>query len=468
MGIVVGCNLFPRVISTAYSVMYNVGKIKIIFYPSYIIQAMLISIACTVGAALVVLKGELMNKPCDLMRAKAPKIGKKILLERITPFWKRMNFNQKVTLRNIFRYKQRMLMTVFGIAGCMAMLVLGFSLNASNDLIVERQFNELWNYDAMVIHNTDSTEEEKNEYKKVLNSIDGFESSINVHQESVTLNKEGMNKQTASLYVPKDEEDFKNYVTLRDRKSKEVYDLIDDGAIINEKLASLLKVKAGDSIEFMDADNESYEVKVSNVVENYTGHTIYMSPKYYEEIFGKDISYNCEFLKMDVEDSEEVSEKLMDCKDVLNVSMISNVVQEAEDSADSLKVVMVVIIVSAGSLAFIVLYNLNNINVSERIRELSTIKVLGFYDNEVTMYIVRENVILTIMGIFAGSVLGRYVYLYILKTAELDNMMMVHEVHFMRYVTAGLVTLFYSVIVMIMMHLKLKKVDMIDALKSVE
>lgn len=468
LGIVVGCNLFPRVISTAYSVMYNVGKIKIIFYPSYIIQTMLISIACTVGAALVVLKGELMNKPCDLMRAKAPKLGKKILLERITPFWKRMNFNQKVTLRNIFRYKQRMLMTVFGIAGCMAMLVLGFSLNASNDLIVERQFNELWNYDAMVIHNTDSTEEEKNEYKKVLNSIDGFESSINVHQESVTLNKEGMNKQTASLYVPKDEEDFKNYVTLRDRKSKEVYDLIDDGAIINEKLASLLKVKAGDSIEFMDADNESYEVKVSNVVENYTGHTIYMSPKYYEEIFGKDISYNCEFLKMDVEDSEEVSEKLMDCKDVLNVSMISNLVQEAEDSADSLKVVMVVIIVSAGSLAFIVLYNLNNINVSERIRELSTIKVLGFYDNEVTMYIVRENVILTIMGIFAGSVLGRYVYLYILKTAELDNMMMVHEVHFMRYVTAGLVTLFYSVIVMIMMHLKLKKVDMIDALKSVE
>ena len=302
----------------------------------------------------------------------------------------------------------------------------------------------------------------------MLNSIDGFESNINIYQESVTLTKEGMNKQTALIYVPEDVEKFKDYVTLRNRKSKEVYDLTDDGVIINEKLANLLKVKAGDSIEFTDADNTTYTVKVSNISENYTGHGIYMSPKYYEEIFGKPVSYNAEFVKMDVEDSEKVSEELMNCEDVLNVSMIDTIAKSAEDSAESLKFVMIVIIVSAGSLAFIVLYNLNNINVSERIRELSTIKVLGFYDNEVTMYIVRENIILTILGILAGSVLGRFVYLYILKTAELDNMMMVHEVHMMRYVTAGLLTLLFSVIVMIMMHLKLKKVDMIDALKSIE
>ena len=468
LGIIVGCNLFPKVISNAYSVMYDLGNIQIKFYPSYIMQSLIISIVCTVGAALLVLRDELKNKPSELMRAKAPKIGKKILLERITPLWKSLSFNQKVTLRNIFRYKQRMLMTVFGIAGCMAMLVLGFSLKASNDLIVERQFGQIWNYDAMVINNTDSSKEDEEKYKEVLNSIEGFESSINIYQESVTLSKEGINKQTASLYVPEDVDKFKDYVTLRNRKSKEIYDLSDDSVIINEKLASLLKIKAGDYIEFKDADNETYKVKVANITENYTGHAIYMSPKYYQEVFGKDVSYNAEFLKMDVENPEEVSEELMNCDNVLNVTMVDTISKSARDSAESLKIVMIVIIVSAGGLAFIVLYNLNNINVSERIRELSTIKVLGFYDNEVTMYIVRENIILTILGILAGSVLGKYVYFYILNTAELDNMMMVHEVHMMRYVTSGLLTLLFSVIVMIMMHLKLKKVNMIDALKSVE
>lgn len=468
LGILVGCNVFPYVIFNAYEVMFNVGKLKIIFYPSFIIQSLVISIACTVGAALAVLKGELTNKPCDLMRAKAPKMGKKILLERITPLWKRLNFNAKVTLRNLFRYKQRMLMTIFGIAGCMAMLVLGFSLKASNSLILERQFGELWNYDTMVIFDDNALEEDDIKYDEILNSIQGFEDNINLHQESVTFKQEGINKQTATLYVPQDTDDFRNYIVLRDRKSHETYSLSDDGVIINEKLAKLLNVKNGDTIIMKDADNETHEVRVAHITENYTSHAVYMSSEYYEKIFGKDVSYNAQLLKMDTLEGEEVSEKIMGCSKVLNVTLVSDLISSAEDSSDSLNLVMIVIIISAGGLAFIVLYNLNNINVSERIRELSTIKVLGFYDNEVTMYILRENVILTILGILAGSVLGKYVYLYIIKTAELDNMMMVPEVHIMRYVIAGGLTLLFSVIVMVMMHLKLKKVNMIDALKSVE
>lgn len=467
LGIIAGCNIFPYIIFNAYSALYHVGKLEIIFYPSYIIQSLVISIACTVGAALVVLRGELSNKPCDLMRAKAPKMGKKILLERITPLWRRLNFNQKVTLRNIFRYKQRMLMTVFGIAGCMAMLVLGFSLKASNDLIVERQFGQLWNYDALVIFN-DVDEEESQKYDEMLNSIDGFKGALNVYQESVTLNKEGINKQTAAICLPEDIEGFKDYITLRDRKSKEIYNLDDEGVVINEKLAKLMGVKIGDYIEFSNSDNETFKVKVEHITENYTSHYIYMSPKYYESIFHKDLKFNSQYIKLDTDNTEDVSEEIVDSSKVLSLTLVSDLIKSAEESSESLNLVMVVIILSAGGLAFIVLYNLNNINVSERIRELSTIKVLGFYDNEVTMYILRENVILTILGILAGSVLGKYVYLYILKTAELDNMMMVPEVHLMRYVTAGVLTLFFSVIVMIMMHIKLKKVNMIDALKSVE
>lgn len=467
LGIIAGCNIFPYIIFNAYSALYHVGKLEIIFYPSYIIQSLVISIACTVGAALVVLRGELLNKPCDLMRAKAPKMGKKILLERITPLWRRLNFNQKVTLRNIFRYKQRMLMTVFGIAGCMAMLVLGFSLKASNDLIVERQFGQLWNYDALVIFN-DVDEEESIKYDEMLNSIDGFKGNINIYQESVTLNKEGINKQTAAICLPEDVEGFKDYITLRDRKSKEIYDLDDEGVVINEKLAKLMGVKAGDYLEFSNSDNKTFKVKVNHITENYTSHYIYMSPKYYESIFEKDLKFNSQYIKLDTDNTEDVSEEIVHSSKVLSLTLVSDLIKSAKDSSESLNLVMVVIILSAGGLAFIVLYNLNNINVSERIRELSTIKVLGFYDNEVTMYILRENVILTILGILTGSVLGKYVYLYILKTVELDNMMMVPEVHLMRYVTAGVLTLFFSVIVMIMMHMKLKKVNMIDALKSVE
>lgn len=469
-GILLGSNVFPYVINNAYGMMFSLPALKIYYYPAYIIQSLAASIICTVGASLFVLKVELQENPSNLMKAKAPKLGKKIFLERITIFWKRLNFNQKVTLRNIFRYKQRMIMTVFGIAGCMAMLVTGFALLNANNVVIGKQFDNVWKYQAIVIFNDEHNEEDNKEYNEALNQIEGYENSINIHQQSVTFSKEGMNKQTVSMYVPQDEESLNEFLSLHDRKTKEEYKLSDNGVIINEKLAKLLKASVGDMITMKDEDNNSYTVKVEEIAENYFAHFIYMSPSYYEQIFGEKAVYNAQFLKLDSADGkeDEISTKLMDCKKVINVTLTSTISNASKDSASKLNLVMLVIIISSGSLAFIVLYNLTNINVSERIRELSTIKVLGFFDNEVTMYILRENVILTLLGILAGSFMGRILYIFIINTAETDIMMMFPDIYISSYIYSGLITLLFSLLVMIMMHIKLKSVNMIDALKSVE
>ena len=470
IGILIGSTALPKIISNAYGSIYTVPKIILYYYPSYIIQSVVISVLCTVGAALFVIKVELKDKPANLMRPKAPKIGKKILLERITPLWRRLSFNHKVTLRNIFRYKQRMIMTVLGIAGCMALLVTGFGLKDSNAGMVDKEFNKVWKYEAMVMVNENSNDEDTKKYNDTLEQLNGYEDSINIHQESVTFNKEGINKQTAFLYVPENVEKFDNFILLDDRVSGEKYRINNSGVIISEKLAKLLGVSVNDTIILNDKDNNSNEVKVDNITENYVSHYIYMSPEYYKDIFEKEPIYNAQFINFtsDKEEDNEISSKLLECNNVTNVTLKSQIQKTTEDSNDSMNLVMVVIIMAAGSLAFVVLYNLNNINVSERIRELSTIKVLGFFNNEVTMYISRENIILTLIGVATGSVLGKILHTFIINTAETDTMMMYPNISVSSYIFSALLTILFSVIVMILMHIKLKKVNMIDALKSNE
>lgn len=470
LGILIGSTVLPSIISNAYESIYNVPKIIIYYYPSYIIQSMAISILCTVGAALFVIKIELKSKPANLMRPKAPKIGKKILLERITPLWKRLSFNHKVTLRNIFRYKQRMIMTVLGIAGCMALLVTGFGLKDSNAGMVDKEFNKIWKYEAMVILDESSSDEKYKKYNDTLTQLKGYEDSINIHQESFTFSKEGMNKQTATLYVPQNIDKFDDFILLDNRISGEKYDISDNGVVITEKLAKLLEISVNDTITLIDEDNNSYDVKVDKITENYVSHYLYMSPSYYQKIFNKAPSYNAQLINFndDKESDDEISSNLLKCENVTNVTLKSQIQNTTEDSNDSMNLVMIVIIVAAGSLAFVVLYNLNNINVSERIRELSTIKVLGFFNNEVTMYISRENIILTLIGVITGSALGKVLHTFIINTAETDTMMMYPNISIYTYIFSGLLTILFSVIVMILMHIKLKKVDMIDALKSNE
>lgn len=470
LGIIIGSTILPSIISGAYGSLYSIPDLKLYFYPSFIIQSLAISILCTVGAALFVIRVELKDKPSNLMKAKAPKLGKKILIERITPVWSRLSFNHKVTLRNIFRYKQRMIMTVLGIAGCMALLVTGFGLKDSNEGVVVKQFDELWKYDAMVILDESSSEENYKIYNDTLSNIAGYENKLNIYQESVTFSKEDMNKQTATIYVPEDTTKLDNFMVLRDRVSGEEYEITDNGVIINEKLAKLLGVKANDTVTFNDDNNNSYTVNVDRVVENYAMHYIYMSPVYYEEVFGEKPVYNTEFLTFsdDKESDEKISSTLLECENVLNVTLKSQMEKTTADLNESMNLVMLVIIVAAGCLAFVVLYNLNNINVSERIRELSTIKVLGFFNNEVTMYILRENIILTLMGVVAGGFLGKLLHAFIIHTAETDTMMMYPNVDITSYILSGLITIFFSLVVMVLMHIKLKKVNMIDALKSNE
>ncbi|GAA0815491.1 ABC transporter permease [Clostridium tertium] len=468
LGIVIGSSALPYIIKQAYSSSFTLPDVNIYFYPSYVIQSLVASIVCTVGAALIVLKGELLENPSNLMRTKAPKIGKKILLERITPLWERLNFNQKVTFRNLFRYKQRMLMTILGISGCMAMLVAGLALEKSTSSVMDIQFGKLIKYDAMVVFNDKNIEKENEEYNEALKSLKGYESSLNIYQDSVTFSKECISKQTATMYVPENTDDLNDYILLNDRENGTQYKLSNNGVIINEKLAKILNVSVGDNIIVTDSDNNDHEVKVDNIVENYAGHYIYLSPSYYKEIFNNDPIYNAQLLKLntDREDDNKLSTTLMDNDKVINVTLASKM-RSLSESAD-LGLVMIVIIVASGSLAFVVLYNLININVSERIREISTIKVLGFYDSEVAMYIFRENIILTILGILAGSFLGKILYVFLVSTAEMDNMMMIPTVDIIGYVISGLITMFFAMLVMIMMHLKLKKVNMVDALKSIE
>ena len=470
LGVIVGFNIFPRVIYTAYNTQYALPNLSIVYYPSYIIQSLVISILCTVGASLLVLKVDLNSTPSTLMRPKAPKSGKRILLERITPIWKRLNFNQKVTFRNLFRYKQRMIMTVFGIAACTAMIITGFGLKDSIGDLTNKQFNKLWKYQATVIFNDNTTIEDDDEYNEKLMSLKGYKNSLNIHQEMVTISKEDINKQNVTLYVPEDKDKFKDFVLLNDRVSGEEYILSDDGAIINEKLAKLLGVVKGDEITFKDSENNSYIIKVSNISESYLSHGIYMSKAYYADVFGKEAKYNSQFIMLDDSNYEDndIASKLMETNKVINVTMTSYLSKTTNEAMDTLNIVVIILIISAGGLALVVLYNLNNINVSERIRELSTIKVLGFYDHEVTMYILRENFILTALGIIIGMFMGKILHGFVITTAEADNMMLSPSIYATSFIYSIILTIVFSLIVMFMMHRKLKKINMIDALKSNE
>ena len=470
LGVIIGFNLFPRIIYKAYSTQYDLPELTIVYYSSYILQAMIISILCTVGAALIVLNVDLNSTPSILMRPKVPKIGKRILLERITLIWRRLNFNEKVTFRNLFRYKQRMIMTVFGIASCTAMIITGFGLKDSIGDLTNKQFNKLWKYQATVIFNENIDNENEDEYINKLNNIEGYEDSLKIHQEIVSISKENINKQNVTLYVPESNTKIDNFVLLNNRITKEKYQLTTDGAIINEKLAKLLEVKIGDEISFNNADNNSYKIKVKGISENYLTHTIYMSKEYYKNVFNNDVIYNSQFIKLsqDNYNEDDIASKLMESNKVINVTMTSYLAKTTNESMDTLNVVVIILIISAGGLALVVLYNLNNINVSERIRELSTIKVLGFYDYEVTMYILRENFILTALGIIIGVFMGKILHGFVITTAEADNMMLSPNIYIMSFIYSVILTIVFSLIVMFMMHRKLRKINMIDALKSNE
>lgn len=466
-GVLIGMHLFPFVIITAYGIMYDLpGAILIIDVP-IALTAMLVFI---VGIGITVLftcRSALSEQSAQLMRPKAPKVGKKILLERIKPVWKLFGFSSKVTARNIFRYKRKMLMTVIGISGCTALLLTGFALYDSINDIISLQYGELIKYDGMVVYDEEKYPESDDKTAEILSA---HGDSINVFQKLTTVTY-GSGSAEAYIVVPKQADIYSDFHILRDRITKEEIELKDGTVYINEKLGTLLGgVAAGEKIELSKSDTEHITVEVSSLFENYPSHYVYMTEATYEEAFGEKPVYNSLYFRHDLETDEEsgLAEELLKTEGVLAVSFNSDVMNNFDGMLSALDYVIIVVIASAGVLAFIVMYNLTNINITERIREIATLKVLGFYDGEVDSYIFRENIILSILGTLFGLGLGTWLANFIITTAEVDLVMFGRNIYPMSYVLAGIMTILFSVLVTVVMHGRLKNVDMIEALKSVE
>lgn len=470
-GLAIGFTLFPGIIYNAYGQLYNLPDVRKSFYPDYAIVSVIVALVCTAMTAVIASRVELRSNASVLMRPKTPKSGQRIMLERFTFLWRRLSFVQKVTARNLFRYKQRMFMTVIGVAGCTALILTGFGLKDSIGSIAGRQFGGIMKYSALVAFHEDAPAEAMDSYRQLIKGTTEITGSLDVLQEAMTARAKGVNDQEVRIFVPSSLKDLGSFVVLQDRKTGERKELTDGGVILTEKLARLYGVVPGDSLTLLDNKNEEFRVKVAAITENYVLHYIYMTPAYYTEVFGEKPVYNTQLLNYSPQDNHwenAFGERLTANGRVALVSFSSGVGAAFDETMKSMNVVIVVLIVSAAALAFVVLYNLTNINVSERVRELSTIKVLGFYDKEVTMYIYRENILLTLLGIVTGGALGILLHGFVLSTAELDATMFAPLIKWQSYLYAAVLTVLFSGIVMAFMHLKLKRIHMIEALKSVE
>ena len=470
-GVLFGEKVLPFIIIQAYGIMYwNIGDhMQLDYELQYALIASGAAVICTMGATLFSSARTLAETPASLMRPPAPKEGKRILIERIGFIWKHLSFSWKSSMRNLFRYKKRLFMTIFGIAGSMGLMLVGFGLYDSIMDIAILQYDQIQHYDAMVINDEDATDSQEKDLLKFLDGNSEIDHYTRVQLTKMTAPKE---KGSVSIYVyvPENTENFKEDVTLRDRKSHEQYELTDDGAVICEKTASLIGVKAGDKI-ILEKDNRKYKVKITAVTENYMGHYVYMTPPCYEKTFGEKPEYSSTVytMKEDAEsDLETLGNAILKYPAALSISYTSSTAGQVERMLGSLGAVIWVLIISAGMLAFVVLYNLNNINITERQRELATLKVLGFYDGEVSQYVFRENILLSFIGILAGAVFGIFLHRYVITTVEVDAVMFGRNIKPISFVYSGIITFGFSMFVNMVMHFKLKKINMVESLKSVE
>ena len=469
-GILIGEKIIPYIIITAYKILYrHMQDIVIPYNLYYAVTACAAALACTVIATLFSCMKELREQAAELMRPPTPKQGKRVFLERVPFIWKNLNFTWKSTVRNLVRYKKRFFMTVFGIGGCMGMMLFGFGLKDSISAIVPLQYEQIQLYDGDVILKEDVTEEERNEVQKELDT----DKKVSVTAENLLKNIEvssGESSQEVYLDVPKDVEAFKKFVVIRDRKTKEIYSLDDKGAILTEKVAKLLEVNVGDKLT-IDTDDGEKTVLISAICENYMGHYLYMTSEVYEKTFGEAPAYNSIYYRTQdrtTEEANDVGENIMKCDGTLSISYTTSLKKQVDHMLESLDIVIIVLIISAGMLAFVVLYNLNNINITERKRELATLKVLGFYDKEVSSYVYRENILLTLIGALAGLLIGKILHRFIIETVEIDSVMFGRNIDPPSFLYAFLLTVAFSLFVNGVMYFKLKKINMVESLKSVE
>ena len=471
LGMLIGEKIIPYIIITAYGIMYHnvANTISIDYQPGFALIASAASVVCTVGATLFASGKELQETPASLMRPPAPKEGKRVLLERFTFIWKHLSFSWKSTIRNLFRYKKRLIMTVFGIAGSMGLMLVGFGLQDSISDIAAIQYRELQHYDGMVIEDSDATEEEHAELFEYMKENEQIAHCNRVQMTKISAPK-GSSSVSIYLFVPESLSEFAKDVTLKNRITGETYELTDEGAAISEKTASLLGLKVGDMIPLKKGDKE-YKVRVAVITENYMSHYLYMTPRVYEQTFGEKPEYeNIVFTMQEdcKDDLEMAGSRILANPGALSISYTSSLASQVDRMLSTLDAVILVLIVSAGMLAFVVLYNLNNINITERQRELATLKVLGFYDGEVSQYVLRENVILTVLGIMFGAVFGILIHRYVITTVEVDAVMFGRNIKLLSFLYSGILTSIFSIVVNGLMHFKLKTIDMVESLKSVE
>ena len=471
LGMLIGEKIIPYIIITAYGIMYHnvANTISIDYQPGFALIASTASVVCTVGATLFASGKELQETPASLMRPPAPKEGKRVLLERLTFIWKHLSFSWKSTIRNLFRYKKRLIMTVFGIAGSMGLMLVGFGIQDSISDIAAIQYRELQHYDGMVIEDSDATEEEHAELFEYMKENEQIAHCNRVQMTKISAPK-GSSSVSIYLFVPESLSEFAKDVTLKNRITGETYELTDEGAAISEKTASLLGLKVGDMIPLKKGDKE-YKVRVAVITENYMSHYLYMTPRVYEQTFGEMPEYeNIVFTMQEdcKDDLEMAGTRILANPGALSISYTSSLASQVDRMLSTLDAVILVLIVSAGMLAFVVLYNLNNINITERQRELATLKVLGFYDGEVSQYVLRENVILTVLGIMFGAVFGILIHRYVITTVEVDAVMFGRNIKPLSFLYSGILTSIFSIVVNGVMHFKLKTIDMVESLKSVE
>ena len=466
-GLVIGYILFPKMIFTAYQIMYQMPDIELHAYADISLFSLLAAVACTTVATLWACLATLRETPASLMRPRTPKAGKRVFLEYIKLLWRKMSFTHKVTARNLFRYQKRFWMTVIGIGGCTALIIAGFGLRSSLLFTMSRQYDELFHYSGQVTLSDNVLDDERQAVEDFLAGDERIVNYVPCAASSATVTTSGYST-TAYIEVMEADEIGK-VVDLFDYKSGAPITMGDEGVYIDQKLSELLGVSVGDTF-FLDGD-ERGDVTVAGIYEHYTGHFVYMTPGYYENALhadGEPNAYLLNFTNDDTDTCNAIFEKLLSLSGVATTSRMRDTQDTYMHSMERVDFVVVIIILAAAALAMVVLFNLSNINITERQRELATIKLLGFYDKEVSAYVYRENIVLTVFGILMGCFMGHWLHIYLVRSTEIDLMMFGRQTEWTAYVYAAILTMLFSVAVNILAHFRMKKIDMVESLKSAE
>lgn len=466
-GTAIGFKLFPYIIYNSYKIMYNIPSIDTPFRADYALWCMSVAVIAVGATVIASCYASMSAKPAQLMRPKAPPAGKRVFLEKITPLWKRLGFLTKVTLRNLLRYKKRFAMTLIGVAGCTALIMTAFGIKHSISKIVDLQFGKILQYDAVTVLNKDSGAIDE-DINALLDENEDVEDHLLISETDCTLNANDLSY-GVSLMVPQQPQKLNDFIRLDDCKRGNKLTVADGEVVITEKITQLMGLKVGDEVEIEIPEKETVTLKISSIAENYSMHYIYISPQVYEKLYGEKPQFNQAYL--DIADgtvTADFSQQLISKDEFLGIVFLDEKAETFFSSIESLNAIVWLLIICAALLAFIVLYDLANINITERVREIATLKVLGFYDGETSAYIYRENIYTTIIGIILGWGMGLVLHRFVVLTAEVDLVMFAREMVWYAYILSAVLTALFAVMVNVVLHFKLKKIDMVESLKSIE